>query len=82
MFTIVPICFFCHYVNLRTFDDESHKPPACSVGQAVAVGHSLLIGQCGFRLLHVWELESVSRKRKGSCAVRADMSRRFEQSEY
>ena len=25
----------------------------CSVGEAVAIGHSLLIGQCGCRLLHV-----------------------------
>jgi len=25
----------------------------CSVGEAVAVGHSLLTGQCGCRLLHV-----------------------------
>ena len=62
--------FSCHNVNLRTFEDEWHKPPACSVGESVAVGHSLLIGQCGCRLLHVWQLESLSRQERelrGEC---------------
>jgi len=46
-------------------DKSFIKRTYCRVGEAVAVGHSLLIGQCGCRLLHVWELESVSRESVG-----------------